>query len=118
MRRGRARERGLPHVEWVAPQVITVQLEQVEGVEEDACVMLAITDAVEVRDAVLAAGKRLAVDDARACAQASEGLRRTRSAILASDDSEARLISCSHSGPEGGCWAAVGRHGAMKPAKR
>jgi hypothetical protein len=28
------------------------------------------------------------------------------------------LISCSHSGPEGGCWALVGRHGAMKPAGR
>jgi hypothetical protein len=28
------------------------------------------------------------------------------------------LISCSHSGPEGGCWALVGRHGAIKPSGR
>ena len=28
------------------------------------------------------------------------------------------LISCSHSSPEGGCGALVGRHGATKPAGR
>jgi hypothetical protein len=28
------------------------------------------------------------------------------------------LISCSHSSPDGGCGADVGRHGAMKPAGR
>jgi hypothetical protein len=25
------------------------------------------------------------------------------------------LISCTQSGPDGGCGALVGRHGAMKP---
>src|SRR3974390_1069397 len=28
------------------------------------------------------------------------------------------LISCSHSSPDGGCEAELGRHGAMKPAGR
>jgi hypothetical protein len=50
--------------------------DQVEGVEEDARVMVSIADAVEDR------------------------------------------ISCSHSSPDGGCGADVGRHGAMKPAGR
>jgi hypothetical protein len=46
-------------------------------VDGDAAIAIALAPvphALEARDAVLAAGKRLAVDDARACAQASEGL--------------------------------------------
>src|SRR3954447_13068943 len=39
-------------------------------------------------------------------------------AILAGDLKPSHLISCSHSAPEGGCGAFVGRHGAMKPAGR
>jgi len=61
-----AGERRLAHSERITPQVVTVQLDQVEGVEEDGRVMLAIADAVEARDPVLAASDRLAINDAGA----------------------------------------------------
>jgi hypothetical protein len=59
-----AGERRPTHSERVTAQVVTVQLDQVEGVEEDARVMLAIADAIEARDPILAASDRLAVNDA------------------------------------------------------
>ena len=40
-------------------------------------------------------------------------------ADLAGDNRKpSHLISCSQTAPEGGCWALIGRHGAMKPAGR
>src|SRR5207342_1410372 len=40
----------------------------------------------------------------------------TRSPVLrAMTRKPSCLISCSHSSPEGGCGALIGRHGAMKP---
>jgi len=79
--REQAGERRLTHSERVTPQVVTVQLDQVEGVEEDARVMLAIADAVEARDPVLAASDRLAVDDAGPQPQLSQRLDDEREAV-------------------------------------
>src|SRR6516162_8650612 len=75
-----AGERRLTHSKRVTPQVVTVQLDQVEGVEEDARVMLAIADAVKTCDPVLAARNRLAVDDAGTRAQLSQRLHDQREA--------------------------------------
>jgi transposase len=65
---------GLALLDRLAPQIIAVQLDQVEGVEEDEGVVAAVADAVEARHAVVAAAHRLAVDDAGARAQAGERL--------------------------------------------
>jgi hypothetical protein len=62
-------ERGLAHVERVAPQVVAVERDQVERVREDIGVVPPVTDAVEARHAVVAAAHRLAVDDRGASAQ-------------------------------------------------
>src|SRR6516225_9574457 len=56
-------------------------LDQVEGVEEDARVMVSIADAVEARDPVLSARHRLAVDDAGARAQLGECLDDERETV-------------------------------------
>jgi hypothetical protein len=45
----------------IAPQVIAVQLDQVEGVEEYGAVMAPMPDAVERCDAILVAGDGLAI---------------------------------------------------------
>ena len=74
-------ERSLAHLKWVPPQVVTVELDEVEGVEEHALVVPAIADAIEARDAVVAAGDRLAVEDAGARAQAGEALDDEREAL-------------------------------------
>ena len=50
-----AGERRLAHCERIAPQVITVKLDQVERIEEHARVVPPIPDAVERRDPVVAA---------------------------------------------------------------
>jgi hypothetical protein len=42
-------ERGLPHVQRVAAQVLTIELDQVEGIEEYTAVMLPMSDAIEQR---------------------------------------------------------------------
>jgi hypothetical protein len=42
-----AGERGLAHRERVSSHVLTVKLDQVEGVEEHACVVAPIADAVK-----------------------------------------------------------------------
>jgi hypothetical protein len=59
----------LLHLQRVAAQVVAVKLDQVEGVEEDACVMPPVADAVEARHAVVVAGDSFVVDDAGARAQ-------------------------------------------------
>ena len=101
-------QRGLAHLERLAPQVVAVQLDQVEGVQEDAGVVAAVADAVEARHAVVAAAHRLAVDDAGARAQTGQRLDDQREAIgqvvagaavephavavLARDDAEAVVL--------------------------
>src|SRR5262245_1654904 len=48
-------QRGLPCIERLTPQVVAVQLDQIEGVEKDAGVVAAVADAVEARHAVAVA---------------------------------------------------------------
>src|SRR5438093_969390 len=47
---------------------------RVEGIKENAFVMVAVADAIERSDAVVITGNRLAVDDAGARAQADQRL--------------------------------------------
>ena len=76
-----AGERSLAHRERFAPQVLAVKLDQVEGVEEDARVVVPIADAVKARDPVLSARHRLSVDEAGARAQLGERLNDQRKAV-------------------------------------
>ena len=52
-------ERGLADLERIAPQVVAVQFEEVEGVEEDALGSAVVTDEIERGNAVVIAGRRL-----------------------------------------------------------
>src|SRR5262249_2573565 len=62
------------------PQVVTIQLDQVEGVEEYALVRAVVTDELERGNAVVVAGNSFAVDDAGARAQACQRLDDQREA--------------------------------------
>src|SRR5262249_44801319 len=57
-------ERGLAHFQRSTPQVVTIQLDQVKGVEEYALVRAVVTDELERGNAVVVAGNSFAVDDA------------------------------------------------------
>src|SRR5262245_32593142 len=59
-------ERGLADLKRVAPEVIAVQLDQVEGVQEREVIMAAVANEIERGNAVVIAGDSLAVDDAGA----------------------------------------------------
>jgi hypothetical protein len=74
-------ERSLAHLKWVAAQIVTVQLDQVEGIEEHARVVVPVSDTVERCDPVLAACDRFAVDDAGPWAQPGERLDDQREAL-------------------------------------
>jgi hypothetical protein len=52
-------EQCFAHGERIAPQIITVQPDQIEGVQENAIIVVSISDALEVRDSVVAARDRL-----------------------------------------------------------
>jgi hypothetical protein len=67
-----ARERDLADLKRIAPQVVAVQLDQVERVEKHAAVSAVMTDEIERGDAIVIAGDSFAVDDARARAQAGQ----------------------------------------------
>ena len=67
-------QRGLANLKRITPQVVAVQLDQVEGVEEYLVVSALVTDEIERSDAVVITGNRLPVDDAGARAQASQCL--------------------------------------------
>jgi hypothetical protein len=58
-----------------AAQVVSVQLDQVERIQEHAAIVALIPDALEQRDAILAARDCLTIEDARAGAS-REGPRR------------------------------------------
>src|SRR5262245_3372533 len=73
-------ERGLADLKRIAPQVVAVQLDQVEGVEEYALVSALVTDEIERGNAVVIAGDSFAVDDAGAGAQACQRLDDQRKA--------------------------------------
>ena len=57
-------KRGLAHFQRITPQVVAVQLDQVEGVEEGVTVMASVANTVERRHAVVVASNRLPIDDA------------------------------------------------------
>ena len=72
-------KRGLADLKRVAPQVVAVQLDQVEGVEEDALVSALVPDEIERGDAAVIAGDSFAVDDAGA---RSAGVPRSRQSAV------------------------------------
>jgi len=62
---------GLAVLQRIRPEVIAVQFDQVEGIEEYAFVVMAITNQIERSHAVFIAGDSFAIDYAGARAQAS-----------------------------------------------
>jgi hypothetical protein len=54
----------LADVQRLASEIIPVQFDQVEGIEEHAIIIASVPDALKVRDAIVAAGDRLPIDDA------------------------------------------------------
>src|SRR6516162_5730758 len=75
------RERGLADLKRIAPQVIAVLLDEIEGVQERAIIMAAVANEIERGNAVVIADDCLAVDDARARAQARQRLNDQREAV-------------------------------------
>src|SRR5262249_62011217 len=73
-------ERSLADMKRIAPQVVAVQFDQVEGVVEYALVGALVTDEIERSNAVVIAGDRFAIDDAGARAQACQRLDDQREA--------------------------------------
>jgi hypothetical protein len=67
-------ERGLAHLKRITPQVIAIQLDQVEGVQKHAVVSAVMPDEIERGNAVVIAGDSFAIDDTGAGAQAGERL--------------------------------------------
>src|SRR5262249_49589146 len=59
-----ARKRGLADLKRIAPQVVAIQLDQVEGVEEYALVSAVVTDEIERGNAVVIAGDSFTIDNA------------------------------------------------------
>ena len=73
-------KRGLAHFQRIAPQVVPVQLDQVESVEEGTVVVAVVANEIERRHAVVVASNRLPIDDAGARAQAGHRLDDQREA--------------------------------------
>src|SRR5262249_49431849 len=71
-------ERGLADLKRIAPHIVAVQFDQVEGIEEDALVSPVVTDEIERGNAVVIAGNSFAIDDAGARAQAGERINDQR----------------------------------------
>jgi hypothetical protein len=69
------------HLERLAAQILAIELDQVEGVEEDARIVPPMPEQVKARPAVIAAGDRLTINDGRARAQAGHGLDDQREAV-------------------------------------
>jgi hypothetical protein len=77
-------ERGLADLKRIAPHIVAVQFDQVEGIEEDALVSPVVTDEIERGNAVVIAGNSFAIDDAererrRESASTISGKRRVKS---------------------------------------
>jgi hypothetical protein len=49
-------KRGLPALQWIRSEIVSVQFDQVEGVEEDTFVMVAVANAIERSDAIVITG--------------------------------------------------------------
>jgi hypothetical protein len=58
-------ERGFADLKRITPQVVPVQLDQVEGLQEHVPVMLAVADTLERREPVVIARDGFPIDDAR-----------------------------------------------------
>ena len=69
-----AGERRLAHLKRLAPQIVTVKLDQVEGVQENVRVIAPVPEPVKRRHAVMATSNGLAINDAGARPQAGQGL--------------------------------------------
>jgi hypothetical protein len=54
-------ERGLADLKRIAPQIVAVQFDQVEGIEEDALVSAVVPDEIERGNAVVIAGDSFAI---------------------------------------------------------
>ena len=73
-------EQRLARGERVMPQVVAVKLDQVKGVQENAIIVPATPDALEIRDPVVTTSHRLAVDDTRTRGQLGQCLDNERKA--------------------------------------
>jgi len=67
-------ERCLADLKRIALQVVTVQFDEVEGVEQYALVSALVTDEIERGNAVVIASDSFAIDNAGARAQACQSL--------------------------------------------
>ena len=52
---------GLAAFQRITPEIVAVEFDQVEGVQENAFIVVAVADAIEGCDAVVIAGNRFAV---------------------------------------------------------
>src|SRR5262249_24278146 len=68
-------------LERLAPQIVTVQFDQIEGVEEDARVIAAVAQPLKAWHAGVVATHRLAIDDAGGRAEPYRRLGDEREAI-------------------------------------
>jgi hypothetical protein len=57
-------KRGLADLKRITPQVVTVQFDEVEGVEEYALVSAVVTNEIERGNAIVVASDSFAIDDA------------------------------------------------------
>ena len=62
-----ARERRLAHHERFAPLVFSVQLDQIESLEENGLVVVPVTNAIKRGDPILTARNGLPIHNARVC---------------------------------------------------
>jgi hypothetical protein len=67
------RQVGLPQVQWQLPQILSIQGQEIEGVEHYLVVMFPRVQAVEIGDAVDTEQYRLAIDDEGGLAVAQRG---------------------------------------------
>src|SRR5262245_40947728 len=68
-------ERMLAHLDWLAPKILAVELEQIERVELGRGVLAIANEQLENRGALLITRDRLAVDQAGAAAQTGHHIR-------------------------------------------
>ena len=74
-------ERGLADLKRIAPQIVAVQLDEIEGVQERAVIMAAVANEIERGNAIVIAGDSFAIDDAGARARRVGALTMRQSAI-------------------------------------
>jgi hypothetical protein len=71
-------QRGLAALQSITAQIVTIQLDQVEGIKEDALVSAVVTDEIERGNAFVITGDTFAINDAGARAQASQRIDNQR----------------------------------------